>query len=173
VQRDISIIAREYCRRARLIRTALVAARAERADFVDTAPADPRSQFADEVLSRLDGSILRYSMRLELLDIARSMKLSRFEASLIIAQVQHRSAKPSVRAASVSDRRIQISHSHKNRSQGSLKSKNRFDSADSLSLAARQSCIAVSQGGVARLFPLIVAGFVQAGIILGAWAIFS
>jgi hypothetical protein len=47
-------------------------------------------RFAREVLERLDGPVLRYSMRLELHGIARRLGIARFDANLIIAQVQHR-----------------------------------------------------------------------------------
>lgn len=48
-----------------------------------------RMRFARDVLERLDGPILRYSMRLELYKLARRKGLSIFEANLVIAQVQH------------------------------------------------------------------------------------
>lgn len=48
-----------------------------------------RLRFAREVLDRLDGPILRYSMRLELYKLARRLGLSTFDANLVIAQAQH------------------------------------------------------------------------------------
>jgi len=97
VSPDISIIARAYCQRARLIRRSLLAAHhlapiAACDRVFDRLQPDPRAQLAEAVLERLDGPILRYSMRLELLGIARRLRLSRFDACLIIAQVQHRAA---------------------------------------------------------------------------------
>lgn len=44
------------------------------------------------VIERLDGPILRYSMRLELMSNAAQLGISRFDAALVIAQVQHRAA---------------------------------------------------------------------------------
>lgn len=48
-----------------------------------------RLRFAREVIERLDGPILRYSMRLDLYKLARRLGLSLFDANLIIAQAQH------------------------------------------------------------------------------------
>jgi len=90
--RDITLIAREYCQRSRLVRRAVVAARTRppRRTWVDFIEQSPRERFAGEVINRLDGTILRYSMRLQLLHIGGQLGLSRFDACLIIAQVQHR-----------------------------------------------------------------------------------
>ena len=52
------------------------------------------------MIDRLDGSVLRYSMRLQLLRIGMQLGLSRFDACLIIAQVQHRAADCTNRATS-------------------------------------------------------------------------
>jgi len=48
------------------------------------------ARFADAVESALEGGLLRYSKRLELLGIARSWGLERFQATLIMALVQYR-----------------------------------------------------------------------------------
>lgn len=86
MQRDIDYIARQYCLLART-RRRMVIARAATAlpKFVD----DPRAQFAREVIDRLDGPILRQSKRDELMRIASHLHIRRFDACLIIAQVQH------------------------------------------------------------------------------------
>jgi hypothetical protein len=86
VQRDIDHIARQYCRLART-RRRMVIARAATAlpKVID----DPRAQFAREVIDRLDGPILRQSKRDELMRIASDLHIGRFDACLIIAQVQH------------------------------------------------------------------------------------
>lgn len=55
-------------------------------------PEIARMRLAREVLERLDGPILRYSMRLDLYRLARRLGISTFDASLIIAQVQHAAA---------------------------------------------------------------------------------
>lgn len=47
-------------------------------------------RFAGQVMARLDGSILRYSERLRLLQLAERMGIGRFEANLVIAVIQHR-----------------------------------------------------------------------------------
>jgi hypothetical protein len=46
--------------------------------------------FADAVAAALEGGVLRYSARAELLRLAGRMRIERFEANLIIAAVQHR-----------------------------------------------------------------------------------
>lgn len=46
--------------------------------------------FTDEVIRSLDGPVLRYSQRLALLRRAAELGISRFEANLLIAAVQHR-----------------------------------------------------------------------------------
>ena len=86
VHRDIDHIARQYCLLART-RRRMVIARAATAlpKFID----DPRAQFAREVIDRLDGPILRQSKRDELMRIASQLHIRRFDACLIIAQVQH------------------------------------------------------------------------------------
>lgn len=48
-----------------------------------------RLRFVREVIERLDGPILRYSVRLELYKLARRLGLSLFDANLMIAQAQH------------------------------------------------------------------------------------
>jgi hypothetical protein len=53
-----------------------------------------RLRFAREVTERLDGPLLRYSMRLDLHRLARRLGISIFDANLIIAQVQHASGAP-------------------------------------------------------------------------------
>ena len=45
--------------------------------------------FAQLVADRLEGSVLRYSARLDLLEVAAGLGISRFHANLIIAAVQH------------------------------------------------------------------------------------
>lgn len=50
----------------------------------------PADRFARMVESSLDGTVLRYSQRLNLLRRAKYFNLDRFEANLLIAAVQHR-----------------------------------------------------------------------------------
>ncbi|MGA2497733.1 MAG: hypothetical protein ABSH20_08330 [Tepidisphaeraceae bacterium] len=45
--------------------------------------------FIDEVRQRLDGRVLRYSCREELLSRAEELGIGRFDANLLIASVQH------------------------------------------------------------------------------------
>ncbi len=45
--------------------------------------------FIDEVRQRLDGRILRYSCREELLRRAKALGIGRFDANLLIASAQH------------------------------------------------------------------------------------
>ena len=51
---------------------------------------DPSADFADFVRARLDGPVLRYSQRLELIKEAGRRGIGRFEANLVIAAVLHR-----------------------------------------------------------------------------------
>jgi hypothetical protein len=46
--------------------------------------------FVREVNSSIEGGLLRYSKRLELMDYAGSLGIERFRATLLIAQAQHR-----------------------------------------------------------------------------------
>jgi hypothetical protein len=48
------------------------------------------SAFAEEVVARMEGPVLRYSQRHALMAVARRTGVGRFEANLIIAAVQHR-----------------------------------------------------------------------------------
>jgi len=48
-----------------------------------------RTVFASAVTEALDGPVLRYSIRLALLKQASRLGLGRFEANLVIAEVQH------------------------------------------------------------------------------------
>jgi len=48
------------------------------------------ADFAAAVENVLEGGLLRYSKRLELLKLAKRLGLERFQAALIIAQVQYR-----------------------------------------------------------------------------------
>jgi hypothetical protein len=50
--------------------------------------------FAQFVVDRLDGQVLRYSTRLELLKIAERIGIGRFHANLLIAAVQHQAGQP-------------------------------------------------------------------------------
>ncbi|MGH7177966.1 MAG: hypothetical protein ACREJC_11340 [Tepidisphaeraceae bacterium] len=52
--------------------------------------------FAEGVASRLDGAVLRYSDRVQLLKRAAHLGITRFDANLIIAAVQYR-AGPAIR----------------------------------------------------------------------------
>lgn len=52
-------------------------------------PIDPSAEFADYVRARLDGPILSYSQRLNLLKEAQRRAIGRFEANLVIAKVLH------------------------------------------------------------------------------------
>lgn len=47
-------------------------------------------EFAEAVAERLEGGLLRYSKRLELLELAKELGIERFQAALLIAQVQYR-----------------------------------------------------------------------------------
>ena len=58
----------------------------------DETAGGPPAEFAREVARALDGPVLRYSSRLELLRIARRLGIGQFEANLIIALVQHEKA---------------------------------------------------------------------------------
>ena len=53
-------------------------------------PTGPAGRFAALVADSMDGNVIRYSQRLELLRKAWGMDIPRFEANLIIAAVQHR-----------------------------------------------------------------------------------
>lgn len=96
----------EFCRQARRIRArfagrphelhAALRSLSTRATATRTIPEIPddleehaRARFVRAVIERLDGTVLRYSLRLELLDIAGRLGLTRFDANVIIAQVQH------------------------------------------------------------------------------------
>jgi hypothetical protein len=50
--------------------------------------------FGRLVLSQLEGRILQYSRRLELLKVAKQLGITRFHANLVIASVQHQFAEP-------------------------------------------------------------------------------
>ena len=65
----------------------------------------PATRFAERVAKSLDGPILRYSMRMELLKQAERMGIERFEANLIIAAIQHRMRQrpPHVERSATSD----------------------------------------------------------------------
>jgi hypothetical protein len=52
--------------------------------------ADPSAEFSEYVRSKLDGPVLRYSQRLELVKVAERCGIGRFEANLVIASVLHR-----------------------------------------------------------------------------------
>jgi len=101
----------EYRRRARRLRATLAAhparlqrklrdladrhdgpaAAANRSQPIPTPSHDRRARaFAEEVASRMDGPVLRYSQRRELLAVAQRTGIGRFEANLIIAAVRHR-----------------------------------------------------------------------------------
>ena len=82
-----------------MVRAALVAGQAG-SPRVEIVESQPRERFAREVIDRLDGSILRYSMRVALLRVGHRLGLSRFDACLIIAQVQHRAKRVDWVAAS-------------------------------------------------------------------------
>jgi hypothetical protein len=57
---------------------------------LDTLSLPPEREFAEAVEQALEGRMLRYSKRLELLQLARALHLERFQAAVIIAQVQYR-----------------------------------------------------------------------------------
>lgn len=61
--------------------------------------------FADHVATHLEGSILRYSVRLALLREAQRRGIERFEANLIIAAVQHKADRKFVEDVSRSHER--------------------------------------------------------------------
>jgi hypothetical protein len=52
--------------------------------------------FADHVTAHLNGPVLHYSNRLSLLKAAERLRINRFRANLIIALVQHESARESI-----------------------------------------------------------------------------
>lgn len=52
----------------------------------------PEPEFIEAVQQAIEGGLLRFSKRLELLQLARQLKIERFEAALLIAQVQYRNA---------------------------------------------------------------------------------
>jgi hypothetical protein len=54
----------------------------------------PAEKFARLVMGQVQGGVLRYSARLELLRQAAAMGIERFEANLIIAAVEHRVPRP-------------------------------------------------------------------------------
>ena len=56
---------------------------------IPTLPAPSAATFAQLVRDRIDGSILRYSHRAQLIGEAEQRGIGRFEANLIIAAVQH------------------------------------------------------------------------------------
>ena len=58
-------------------------------DSVAPLPAGAAQTFASLVLQRMDGPVLRYSHRANLLRAAERSGIGRFEANLIIAAVQH------------------------------------------------------------------------------------
>jgi hypothetical protein len=115
---DATIGAVDYLRRARRLRhrlrhnparlhaclrkltsepsTPVTVARAVPAGVAGPLQADPIAMlaFTDEVTDALDGCVLRYSNRLSLLARAADLGISRFEANLIIATVQHRCETP-------------------------------------------------------------------------------
>jgi len=57
---------------------------------LDALSLPPEREFAEAVEHALEGRMLRYSKRLELLQLARELHLERFQAAVIIAQVQYR-----------------------------------------------------------------------------------
>ncbi|MBC8107538.1 MAG: hypothetical protein H7Z14_13180 [Anaerolineae bacterium] len=72
------------------------------------APADPNGvrAFAQQVALATTGSCLRYSQRLHLFALAKEAGISRFDANLIIAAIEHRSGKS----------RADVEAAHENRS---------------------------------------------------------
>jgi hypothetical protein len=97
----------EYRRRARKLRArhandlvALHQALSELAQQTDQLAASqpkvegPAGGFAQLVAQELEGPVLRYSKRQELLREAERRGIGRFEANLIIAAVQHQSDRP-------------------------------------------------------------------------------
>jgi hypothetical protein len=104
---DPDAVALEYVRRARQLRALLghapsaphrslaqlgSAGGPHRARGLEGIDEPARSAFSRDVIDRLDGTVLRQSMRRELFRLADRKGLSRFEANLVIAQVQHRAA---------------------------------------------------------------------------------
>ncbi|MFI5379769.1 MAG: hypothetical protein ACHRHE_10760 [Tepidisphaerales bacterium] len=57
-----------------------------------TSPVAAEIVFIDEVRRRLDGRVLRYSCREELLRRAAELGIARFEANLLIATAQHQAS---------------------------------------------------------------------------------
>jgi hypothetical protein len=53
-------------------------------------PAGRHAMFADMAASLIEGGVLRYSARLQLIAAAGCLGIGRFDANLIIAAVQHR-----------------------------------------------------------------------------------
>jgi len=56
----------------------------------ETPARSPQEQFERAVQRGMEGPFLRYSKRLELMELAKSLGLNRFQANLFIAQVQQR-----------------------------------------------------------------------------------
>jgi hypothetical protein len=56
----------------------------------ETATQSSQEQFVAVVEKALEGPFLRYSKRLELLELAKELKINRFQANLLIAQVLNR-----------------------------------------------------------------------------------
>ena len=90
----------EYRRRARRLRAihagnparlyhSLKDLAARQARQVIAKPTSAAQEFADLVRDSMDGPILRYSVRCNLLRHAAAHGIARFEANLIIAAVQH------------------------------------------------------------------------------------
>jgi hypothetical protein len=57
---------------------------------ISFAPPRPADDFAAKILRRIRNGVLSYSDRLHLLAVAEELGISRFDANLIIAAVQHR-----------------------------------------------------------------------------------
>jgi hypothetical protein len=50
----------------------------------------PQQQFLAAVEKAMEGPFIRYSKRLQLMELAKSLRIGRFQANLLIAQVQQR-----------------------------------------------------------------------------------
>ena len=102
-----------YCRQARRLRARFIHRPARMHRELKAlagpppTPTSPARAFAQQVAARLNGWNLRYSERRELIRLATGRGIGRFEATLIIAAVQHERRKASpVRQSPVDQPRV-------------------------------------------------------------------
>jgi len=79
-------------------------------------PRADEAEFAAAVAENLEGGILRYSKRLELLQLAKVLRIDRYRAAVIIAKVQHRIEEPApLTAATLSRNGATTTQAHSGR----------------------------------------------------------